>query len=319
MAKITRLDHAVPDLPNAPAPPMSDRIPGRFRADVVRRIGHGGEATVYELTGGRVLRVFHGAPHGANEIAAFYRAISHDNTTFALPEILEQGEDDGVFYSLDRLIPGRPLHELMLHLAGDERERALASYTDAAFEIASLPMVRDEYGEFLRDGDSIRAANWNEYLLARMRRSLGASPWLRADVPAVDAIVAALTKRIERLTPAAKALAHGDYFPGNVLIAGDLTVSGVIDFGPLTVIGDPWLDLASAVIFLEVARPGYKPADTEFVRERLVARVGAGILEAITIYRGWYAIRFSPYRDDDPNLYAWCVASLHEVTAEFGA
>ena len=122
MAKITRLDHAVPDPPNAPASPMSDRIPGRFRTDVIRQIGHGGEATVYELTGGRVLRVYHGAPHGANEIAAFYRAIARGNTTFALPEILEQGEDDGVFYSLDRLIPGRPLHELMPHLAGDERE-----------------------------------------------------------------------------------------------------------------------------------------------------------------------------------------------------
>ncbi len=69
---------------------MTERVPERFRAEVVRRIGHGGEATVYELAGRRVLRVFHGRPHGAGELAAFYRAIGEAKTSFAVPEIIEQ-------------------------------------------------------------------------------------------------------------------------------------------------------------------------------------------------------------------------------------
>jgi len=292
---------------------FTDRVPQRFRPDVVRRIGHGGEATVYELTGGRVIRIFHGGPHGARTIAAFYRAIGKADVPFALPQIVEQGEDDGVSYSVDRLIPGRPLHELMRHLVAHDRARALASYTDAAFHIASLPVVRPEYGEFLRDDDSIRAPAWSEYLLARMHRSLEQSPWLDDDVPALDRLVAELTRRIQALTPARKALVHGDYFPGNVLMSDDLTVAGVIDFGPLTVIGDPYLDLASAVMFLEVVSPGYTPADTDFVRNRLAAHVGGDVDELISTYRGWYAVRFSPYRDDDPSLYAWCTASLNSL------
>jgi aminoglycoside phosphotransferase (APT) family kinase protein len=295
---------------------MDERIPARFRDDVVRRLGHGGEATVYELTGGRALRVYHHEPHGASGIATFYRAISRAEVSFALPEILEQGEDGGIAYSVDRLIHGRPLHELMPRLAGDDRAAALASYTDAAFEIASLPLVREEYGEFLRDDDSIHAATWNEYLLARMQRSLQESPWLDSDVPSLDALVGELTKRIAARPPVTRSLVHGDYFPGNVLMSEGLTVAGVIDFGPLTVIGDAWMDLASAVIFLEVARPGYTLADTHFVQARLVSRVGAGVLDAITTYRAWYAIRFSPYRHDDPNLYAWCVDSLKRVAAD---
>jgi hypothetical protein len=67
-----------------------------------------------------------------------------------------------------------------------------------------------------------------------------------------------------------------------------------------------------------VARPGYTAADTEFVQERLIARAGGAILRAIATYRAWYAVRFSPYRDDDPNLYAWCVASLRRSAPEFG-
>jgi aminoglycoside phosphotransferase (APT) family kinase protein len=284
----------------------------------VRRIGHGGEATVFELTGGRALRVYHGRTHGAPDIAAFYRSISVTKTSFAMPRILEQGEEDGVAYSIDRLIPGRPLHELMPLLEGDERRRALASYTDAAFEIASLPCVRDEFGEFLRDHDSIRAESWSAYLDARMRRCLAEAPWLRDAVPVLDAIVDALTRRIDATAAVPKALVHGDYFPGNVLIGDDLNVSGVIDFGPLTVIGDPMLDLASAVIFLEVARPGYRIEDTQFVRDRLAARVGPAIDDAILTYRAWYAIRFSPYRDDDANLYAWCTGSLNKVNTSLG-
>jgi hypothetical protein len=298
---------------------VTERIPERFRGAVVRRIGQGGEAIVYQLTGERALRVFRGAPHGRDRIADFYRWISGGHTSFALPEIIEQGEEEGIFYSVDRLIRGRALHDLLPTLDGTERERALTSYTDAAFEIASLPMTNKRYGEFLRDDDSIAADSWNAYLMSRMRRSLAVStPWLSRDLPRLNGIVDALTERIDAMPPVPKTLAHGDYFPGNVLIGDDFSVSGVIDFGPLTVIGDPWLDLASALVFLEVSRPGYRPADTEFVRDRLAARVGGHFLDRVTTYAGWYAIRFSPYRDDDSNLYAWCVHTLDRVANELG-
>ncbi|HEY7802285.1 MAG TPA: phosphotransferase, partial [Dehalococcoidia bacterium] len=243
---------------------------------------------------------------------AFYREIAHGTTTFALPEVIEQGQDGGIAYSVDRLIDGRPLDALLSRLHRIERDRALASYRDAAFEIAPLPCNRPGYGEFLRDDDAIHAGSWSEYLLARMRRSLHASPWLAIDVAQLDVIVDALAERIRALPPAPPTLVHGDYFPGNVLMSDALTVAGVIDFGPLTVIGDPALDLVSALTFLELA-PGCTPDDTEFVRARLTARGGPAMLDAMTTYRGWYAIRFAPYRLDDPKLYAWCVHSLREV------
>jgi aminoglycoside phosphotransferase (APT) family kinase protein len=294
---------------------MTERIPERLRGDVIRRIGHGGEATVYELTGGRALRVFHRKPHATADLRAFYDQIAAAPVSFALPQIIEQGEDDGIAYSVDRLLDGRPLDALLPQLSGNERQRALLSYTDAAFEIASLPVARDQYGEFLRDDDAIARASWSDYLLARMQRSLRASAWLATHVERLDLLVAALAERIRALPPARKALVHGDYFPGNVLIAADQTVAAVIDFGPMTVIGDPSLDLVSALIFLEVV-PGNTPADTEFGRARLVDPAGASILEAITTYRAWYAVRFAPYRNDDPNLYAWCVASLQQAGTE---
>jgi aminoglycoside phosphotransferase (APT) family kinase protein len=297
---------------------MTDgRVPARFRDDVVRRIGHGGEATVYELRGRRVLRLYHRAPHAQETLAAFYREIARSPLPFAVPEVLDQGEEDGVPYSIDRLIPGRPLHERLRELAGAGRERALASYADAALLIASVPYRREPCGEFLRDADAITAATWPAYLLARLRASLAESTqWLAEDVPALERKIDALTAGIERLPARPKVLVHGDYFPGNVLITDDLRVSGVIDFGPLTVIGDAWMDAASALMFLEVTRQAYTPANSDFVRGRLVRRLGDGFAAAVPLYRAWYAVRFSPYRDDDENLYAWCVRSLREFVPE---
>jgi aminoglycoside phosphotransferase (APT) family kinase protein len=290
---------------------VSVGIPARFASEVVRRIGHGGEATVYELTGGRALRVYHGKPHGADQIAAFYRQISSGSPSFALPQILEQGVVEGVAYSVDRLIPGRALHDCMSRLDGPHRAGALTSYADAVEEIAALPCPDGPYGEFLRDDDSVQSDTWRGYLLARMARCLQeSSGWLPRDVQRLDRITVEITARINALPPPRWALVHGDYFPGNVLVSDEGSVTGVIDFGPLTVVGDPTLDLASAVIFLEVVRGGYRPADTAFVRGRLLERHGAALADLIETYRAWYAIRFSPYRDDDANLYDWCVTSL---------
>jgi aminoglycoside phosphotransferase len=93
------------------------------------------------------------------------------------------------------------------------------------------------------------------------------------------------------------------------MVDDTLRVTGVIDFGPLTVMGDAAMDLAGAAIFLEVAR-GFEPDDVTYVVDRLQQRHGDAILHAVEMYRLWYAVRFSPYKADDGKLFAWCVASL---------
>lgn len=290
---------------------LSARIPPQFRADVVRRIGHGGEATVFELVGGRALRLYHRPPHDSGGLAAFYRSMPRDITSFALPEVLEQGDADGQEYSIDRLIPGRPLHDLMPGLRGADRARALSAYTDAAYELAALPPpLSADFGEVLPHPDAIRAASWPAYLLSRAELSLASAPWLREDMTDLDAIVARLVARIHALQPQRRVLAHGDYFPGNVLMSDDLRVSGVIDFGPLTLAGAQSLDLAGAAVFLRAVRKGYRPEDALFVRDRMVARSGPDVADAMLTYGCWYGLRFAQSRDNDPRLYAWCLHAI---------
>jgi aminoglycoside phosphotransferase (APT) family kinase protein len=277
----------------------------------VKRIGHGGEATVYELTADRVLRVFHRPPDSTivRHIVPFYRRLATFHLPFAVPEILEFGEEDGIAYSLDRRIPGRAFHDVLPELSGRDRARALDSYTDAAGALAVIPLEDQRYGEFLFE-EALQSDTWGGFLLARLDANYERGrPDLLDAIPHVDDIIGSLRARIEALPDPPKVLAHGDYFPGNVLMDDDFNVTGVIDFGWLTVAGDAAMDLASAAIFLDVVR-GHQASDPERVHARLMATHGERLADRIEIYRGWYAVRFSPYRADDESLFAWCVKSL---------
>jgi aminoglycoside phosphotransferase (APT) family kinase protein len=286
-------------------------IPDRFRDEVIQKIGHGGEATVYELTGDRVLRVFHKTPDSTivRHIMPFYEQLARYTLPFAVPKILEFGDDDGLAYSLDRRIPGRAFHDVLPGLSGTDRERALDSYTDAAGALAVIELKDQPYGEFQFD-DALQSTTWAGFLLARLDANYerGRSDLVEA-IPDVDDIVDSLRARIGSLPDPPKVLVHGDYFPGNVLMDDDLNVTGLIDFGWLTVAGDPAMDLASAAIFLDVVR-GHHASDPERVHARLLATFGESLAELIEIFRGWYAVRFSPYKADDQSLFAWCVKSL---------
>jgi aminoglycoside phosphotransferase (APT) family kinase protein len=70
-------------------------------------------------------------------------------------------------------------------------------------------------------------------------------------------------------------LVHGDYFPGNVMIGGDLGVSGLVDFSAWTIAGDGGYDAVSALVFLEMIGEA-TPEDIALVRRVVLARHGDG-------------------------------------------
>lgn len=84
-------------------------------------------------------------------------------------------------------------------------------------------------------------------------------------------------------------LVHGNYCPANLMVGADGLVTGLIDFGPLTVMGDWRMDAAGAVLYL-TGMAGVTPEDKRVVLDHLMER---GLSrDALEPCRLFYAFRF---------------------------
>ena len=89
-------------------------------------------------------------------------------------------------------------------------------------------------------------------------------------------------------------------------------VTGVIDFGGNTLLGDQRMDLASAAMFVAIPDvPAADEQDATFVMDEARRRYGAGFPEVVEAYRGYYAIHFA----GGPEQYPWCVETLRAIGA----
>lgn len=280
-------------------------------------LGRGSESSVYALGAAHVVRVYRPGVDPAYLAArqTFYAWLHRQGLPFATPQVLDTGWMDGQQYSVEARMPGQEMAQVLPTLRGPARAQALRSFAVAAAQLGTVYMPAETpYGELVAV-DPVRRADWREFLIARIHRALQVSgEALARDVPDLPACIAAFEQDARALPPALpKRLVHGDYFPANVFIGDDLTITGVGDFSYATVAGDPRIDLMGALCFIELA-PGYEPADSDLLREAITPLHGADgddeFFAAIAFYRRYAAFVFSPSLDDDPDTYAWCVATL---------
>jgi putative membrane protein len=276
-------------------------------------LGKGSESEVYALDDERVLRLYYPGiqQQYVEQRHAFYDQLHLAQPPFELPRILESGMLDGRIYTVERRMRGRAFAGVLPELAGDDRKRALASYLQVAGQIGTIRIPDRPFGEMLTAEQPLQRAAWPEFLWDRLQQTYRISRAdVERDVPEVAAILEWMQGESRALSGfEEKRLVHGDYFPGNVYIDDELKICGVGDFGYSTLAGDPRMDLAGAIAFLEVV-DGYDPSDTTFLMQLVEEQHGAGISRWIDFYRLYYSFYFSHCKDDDPRTYAWCIHNL---------
>jgi len=244
--------------------------------------------------------------------------VTNATFSFVCPLIYEIGHVHGWLYSIENRIPGHEMAVVLSGLAPEQREQAFANYLHAVTELRAVTYPDRPYGELLKR-HPLRASSWREFLHASIEASIAANQVpLASDVTDLDAVVATARTALATIPEPPKALVHGDYFPKNVMLAEDLRVSGIIDFSPMTVVGDPLMDVAGGLLFLEVLDT-YQPADSEILSALIRQEYGAGIVDIIEAYRLYYSFYFAGAWRDDTRLYAWCVSNLKRAAATHGA
>jgi hypothetical protein len=228
---------------------------------------------------------------------------------FDTPRIEAFGETGE--YVIERRLAGRPMPDVICGLGREERAAAFRNYLAAIEPLGAITFPNRPYGQLIAD-PPLNASGWHDYLRQSLARfAAGNATTIAAEFGDVAALVdkaLRLLGWIDRHPP--KALVHGDYFPGNVLLDERRQVSAVIDFSVFTLVGDPLLDAACAATFLEMSEP-FTEADSALVRDLALERFGNRLAEPF--YRAYFAFFLAspeyaepPY----PKLYAWSLANL---------
>jgi Ser/Thr protein kinase RdoA (MazF antagonist) len=263
-----------------------------------------------------VLRIYHDnmAWDYVEARQLFYDDLAKINLPFAVPEIYSVGAWVGHIFTTEKRIHGQDFSLVLPTLEGENRAKALTSYLDTVVALGQVQFPDKPYGELIATLP-LQCDSWRDYLKARMEQTLLKSrPDLEADVPGLDNRLAAIYAQLETLgDDVPKSLVHGDYFPANVFMDGDLNICGVVDFSYATIVGDWRQDVAGA-LWLMGATHNYRPDDTAFLRQLVLERWGAEILAVTDFYKLYYSIYFSGCKADDFVTYQWCVTNLREMS-----
>jgi Phosphotransferase enzyme family len=271
------------------------------------RLGGGDEAEVYAVGPERVIRFYKELPNCdlAKRRRDFYATLDSTRVAFRVPAILDEDERDGVYYTVEQRIAGVSLAEALPTLAGTARRQALRGYAETSLAVRSLGCPQQGFGEILTPSP-IRTDTWSDFILSRASRCLEAQyPSVVAQMDRPDRALRQLEFLLAQCPCSKPELVHGDYYPANVMIDLDGHVTGLIDFGALTVMGDARMDAAGAVLYL-TAIGGIATEDKRIVLDCVKEH---GIDDAVlALYRIFYAFRF--LATDREGVLRWCIETL---------
>jgi putative membrane protein len=280
-------------------------------------LGSGGESEVFAIDHDRVLRLYRGrheAPRQtAVQLQALYQSWSGSDIGLELPLIIELGELNGRFFTVDRRFSGRNFSGWLQYADMKQRRAALVTLLDASERLQHLRSPVPGFARLIGDGAPQQYGTLVELLSHMLSGPTQSSrDQLERDVPHVaevwNQLHAALAQR--SVSPA---VVHGDVCPPNAYLSQGPqgpVVTGIADFSPHTVHADPLMDIAGALIFLELEAYADAAADAAWLEAVAVERHGREIVRWIDVYRRFYGFYFSNAYAFDPTLYAWCIRQL---------
>jgi putative membrane protein len=289
----------------------------RFDTGRDQMLGSGGESEVFAVDHQRVLRLYRGQHEAPRRTAAQLRSLYDSwrdvDIGIELPMIMETGDYSGRFYTVDRRFSGRNFSSWLQQADLSQRRRSLISFLDATERLRHLPSPVPGFARLIGDGTPQQFGTLGELLTNMLWAPLEISrTQLERDVPGVGDVWNRLHAELAQRF-VAPALVHGDICPPNAYLSQSAegpVVSGIGDFSPHTLNADPLMDLAGAVIFLELEPYADAPADATWLEAAAVERHGRDIVRWIDVYRRYYGFYFSNAYEFDPTLYAWCLRQL---------
>jgi hypothetical protein len=272
------------------------------------------EAHVYD---GQVLKVYSNdiTVQKLKTLQEFYANLDGLRLSFQFPRINRIWLEDGVVMSLEKRLDGTPLSTQLAGLSEAELEVVFDGYVDAILELRNVTVPSFErYKLFDDEGLSFCSnGDFNAFLLCFLEHRLGACrQYLERDVEDLDGKLERLRTALSEPYTGEIALVHGDFFPANLLADEHNQISALLDFGWMTMYGDPLYDLATGWVFFDMY-DDLKRNVTERLGQVIKARVGpetVGKLHRYVLLYSVFTAHAYAYEGGDGH-YWWCVGNLN--------
>lgn len=270
---------------------LRDHLPGYPGAE---QIAMGMQGAVFRLGAGKIAKVwFHAGTAELRQLADFYAAV--EVPTIRTPEILEVHDRSPYRVTVEAELPGEPLYTV----ATEFGRPALDCVLDVLGELAAVKTtptlaVLDEVKPFRAVGQS-----WPEALAELTKRRVERfHDKLGSAIDDLDGKVERLLERVRELPENTSGMIHGDVTAGNILVDGDCRPTAIIDFGLMTMAGDPAFDAASAGTLYGLWSPRIREIEAAF-DEATTSRFGYDP-ETLRIYRAVHLLLIANAHDADP-------------------
>ena len=281
-------------------------------------IQKGMEAEVYVIDSDTLLKLYSTTTKLADltTLQKFYAMIDPSALSYALPYIESVAVEGDICISIERRLPGDPMSEKLSTLTKRQMDRTMQAYLAAALELTKIqiPADFDHYKLFDAEDISRRTdGDWHQFLaryLAYKLRQVGT--YLNRDVTKFDVKVDGLSAILTQAYTGNYHVVHGDFFPGNILVDERRRVTALLDFGLLTMYGDPLFDVATGWVFLDMydeLKANLRERYLAIVLEALGMRVREKLYYYVLLYSVLSANTYSSKCAD--GHYQWCVDNLN--------
>jgi hypothetical protein len=268
----------------------------------VEQVAIGMQGAVFRLGGEQVAKIwFHAGESELRTLGELYAALD-GRLPYRTPRLLDLRRPGQYWVTIEEELPGVPLHTVAPQFgdAGWERMRdCVVEVVEAVAQVEAPAVLRrttvlDEPDPFRPEGVS-----WIEALSGLVRRRVARfGDQLSPVIDDFETKIANLLGLLADLKEPETRLVHGDVTAGNILVDENLRPVTLLDFGLLTMPGDPVFEAAATATVIDLWSPRAREIEAAFDTE-FAARLGYDT-EHLLIYRCAYSLLIANAHDEDP-------------------